>query len=166
MSRRRRLQEYARILGHLAERSKTDPVGLERDLRRYLYLRTTAILLCLCLSLVFTHGLEFLLQDGLRTLQHLVSAFPNQSAAILACTGILLYLFRRISKYYYGILEISFAYSLINVAVYRLPSGGFPELLALGNAIYVLVRGIDNTIQGFESPRLTVTKLDSQSRPA
>lgn len=66
--------------------------------------------------------------------------------------GICLFLFKKFSRYYYGLMEISFACALVFVSVSQLISAGVLGLFSLGTATYVLVQGIDNLIVGFTSP--------------
>ncbi|MNN72620.1 hypothetical protein D3C81_1886750 [compost metagenome] len=68
--------------------------------------------------------------------------------------GLALYAFREKYKFYYGLIEVSFSAALTYVLILHLESNGLAGLLAVGGAIYVTVRGIDNMYTGFKSPKL------------
>ena len=95
-------------------------------------------------------------QDALRLLLSVGSAaFAIRGAGqclifLLACSAaVALYFLKRDHLLYYGMMETGFAASAVWVAVWQLEtSAGLAVWLALGSAIYVVVRGLSNTADG------------------
>ncbi|MFY9089223.1 hypothetical protein [Arcobacter aquimarinus] len=74
------------------------------------------------------------------------------TTSIIFCIGFLLFAFKEKSKYYYGLIELSFAFAVIYTAISKISSLTNSEfILAIITAIYVIVRGLDNMKQGFQS---------------
>ena len=65
-----------------------------------------------------------------------------------------LFIFREKQKFYYGLIEVSFSVALTYALLLHVDSTGLVGLLAVGGAIYVTVRGLDNMRTGYKSPNL------------
>ncbi|QXI32139.1 hypothetical protein [Pseudomonas promysalinigenes] len=152
MSRKRHREARARAWERIIERSKTDPVGLETELRRYQFIKS-GILVIIAFwmfqeALISTFGKDFTQQLAL------ISEHPKLSTLIALLAGIFLFIFREKQKFYYGLVEVSFSVALTYALLLHLETTGLGGLLAVGGAIYVTVRGLDNMRTGYKSPNL------------
>lgn len=150
MNRRQQREAYARRLKALGDWQKADPVAFERTLRQFNYLRSTAYFLFF--AYLFQFSLVRLLSEPSPIALQFAQSYPLQSTAALICAGVLLYCFRDGYRYYYGLTEAAFACALIYVGVDQLEHAPSQAVPAIGAALYVLVRGLDNLIQGYKSP--------------
>lgn len=148
MSRKTRREAYAKILASLGEYLKKDPIGFQRDYTRYKYLKSTLLFLFLLWS--FEEVLVNFISGQYEFLTILMDSYQILAAFAVVFFGLLLYLFREKYRYYYGLVEIAFACSLIAVSISQLTSSDSAGLFSLGTAVYVLVRGIDNIAIGFK----------------
>jgi hypothetical protein len=69
---------------------------------------------------------------------------------MLACSAAAaLYFLKRAHLLYYGMMETGFAAGAVWVTVWQVEtSAGLAAWLALGSAVYVVVRGLSNTADG------------------
>ncbi len=150
MNRKKQREAYARTLKTLGEWQKAEPVAFERALRQFNYLRTTAYFLFF--AYLFQFSLVRVLSVPSPAVLQFAQNYPLQLTVALVCIGVLLYFFREFYRYYYGLTETAFACALIYVAVDQLALAPSQAAPAIGAALYVLVRGLDNLIQGYKSP--------------
>lgn len=142
----------ARVFQQLIDRSKTDPVGLETDLRRWQYIKAP-FLLALA-AWMFQEAVKFTFTQDLSMYFKAVSDYAWYVTTATLLIGLALYVFREKNKFYYGLIEVSFSIGLTYALVSHLNETGLGGALAVGGAIYVTVRGLDNMWTGYKSPRL------------
>lgn len=150
MSRKQRREAYARTLNSLGKWQKVDPVTFERSHHRFHFLRGTAYFLFFAYLSNFV--LTRLLFESNLMILRIIQNYPTQTTMALTGFGVLLYAFRERARYYYGLTEAAFACALVHVNVIDLTSLSAQKLAAVAAALYVLVRGLDNLIQGYKSP--------------
>lgn len=152
MSRKTRREAYARILKEIVEQARADPLSFSRDLKRFHFLKTIVLI-----GVMFWLSLGILDQvvlDKSGVVLPWLSAHAGYSSIAAIAMGVLLYALRRLARYYYGVAETSFALALIYVSVAQLQTSGTYGAFALGSAVYVLVRGIDNLVESYEWAKL------------
>ena len=134
----------------LGEWQKADPVAFERTYRQFNYLRSSAYLLFF--AYIFHAVLARALSEPVPLIIQFAHGYPVNATVALLFVGVLLYVFRERYRYFYGITEMAFACALIYVGVNQLAQTPSQLLTAVGGALYVLVRGLDNLIQGYKNP--------------
>ncbi|WP_150787815.1 hypothetical protein [Pseudomonas fluorescens] len=121
-------------------------------MRRYQFLQVAALLLFS--AWIFQKAILLTLAQGFEEKIRFVAENSLYSTFSALTLGLALYAFREKYKFYYGLIEVSFSAALTYVLILHLESNGLAGLLAVGGAVYVTVRGIDNMYTGFKSPKL------------
>jgi hypothetical protein len=96
----------------------------------------------------------------------LISAFPGLLTAItsffsqfwiniigvilILVVGILLYLLRERKRVWYGCVEVVFAIAYGLYAINKVETVGYIETISIIAAVYLVVRGIDNIVEGLK----------------
>lgn len=69
---------------------------------------------------------------------------------LVFCFGVGLYVFREIRRTYYGIVEVGFALASGWYGLNKINLLGGYELLTVCAAVYLVVRGVDNIVEGIK----------------
>jgi hypothetical protein len=104
-------------------------------------------------SFTFLFLLKFYGQEiiaGRNYVNTLISQFWINLAGVIVIliVGILLYVLRQRQRIWYGVLEISFASAYGWYAINKVETTGYVELLSIIAAVYLVVRGVDNFMEG------------------
>jgi hypothetical protein len=87
------------------------------------------------------------------------------TTSAIFCIGYLLFYFKEKCKYYYGLIELSFAFALIYTAITKVTSLTNSELYPIIiTAIYVIVRGLDNMKQGSQNKLFNNFNMSSKTK--
>eukprot|EP01029_Cantina_marsupialis_P005928 TRINITY_DN164385_c0_g1_i1.p1 TRINITY_DN164385_c0_g1~~TRINITY_DN164385_c0_g1_i1.p1 ORF type:complete len:161 (+),score=12.55 TRINITY_DN164385_c0_g1_i1:33-515(+) len=149
MSRKKRREAYAKQIERIVEWQKSDPESFSRSYVKYTYLRDTFFLFLLIY--LFHQLLINIFSILSKSLIVFAENNPIFTVIVLIGSGILLYFFRERSKYYYGLVEIGFGTALIYTAVDQISSLNTEAFPAIGAAMYIVVRGLDNLNQGYKA---------------
>lgn len=152
MGRKKLLEAKARAWQRIIDRSKIDPVGLETDLRRYNFLKSTVLFLILLW--MFKEAILFSFGKNFESQFKFLGAHAEGAALVVLIMGMILYIFRERYRFYYGLVEVSFSVALAYGLLLHVDGNGLGGLLGVIGAIYVTVRGIDNICTGYKLPRL------------
>jgi peptidoglycan/LPS O-acetylase OafA/YrhL len=95
-----------------------------------------------------------------------IDVLPMMTSALFI--GFLLYWFRRSDRALYGIAEIGFGAMTAGYAAWSPDPSVLPRVLALGAAVYIVVRGLDNIDAGKLAGSKTgqwLTDIESRNSP-
>lgn len=156
MNRKRQREAYVSTLKGLVDFQQADPEEFERSRSKFIYIRSL-LYFAIC-AYLFHSPLTQLLFESNTLFIKLVQDYPLRGTIAMIALGVILYVFRERSRYYYGLTEAAFACTLIHVCVNELSSPTSQKIVTLGAALYVLVRGIDNLVQGFKNPQTRIVE--------
>lgn len=151
MSRKIRQRAYTNILEGLVKLQKENPETFIETFVIYNYFKGFMVLSVLIW--LFHKGLLFLFIILNERIIEIAQEYKLLIVFILIFLGIGLYIFREYSKFYYGLLEIAFGCVLIYISIDQINIIKIQAYPTIGAALYILVRGLDNTVQGYKAKK-------------
>lgn len=149
-SRNKRKDNREKLLENIVKWQKEEPNSFVISFTVFNYLQDTVLLI---IAIYIFHELLlnlFLFINAPFTT--FASNYVFFTTCTIFCIGYLLFYFKEKSKYYYGLIELSFAFAIIYTAISKILDLTTSEFIpVIITAIYVIVRGLDNMKQGFQS---------------